>query len=94
MRFADELGVALRTVHYWASKGPPSEIVYLLDLMTALERPSYSLTEQKNHKIRRFVKSDLNRLLDVAGERRRKEVLDIIGEWFDEAVSLHGRETK
>lgn len=37
--FAAELGVALRTVHYWAHRGPPSEVSYLLDVLTSLELP-------------------------------------------------------
>lgn len=37
--FAVELGVATRTVHYWAHRGPPSEVGYLLDMLTNLELP-------------------------------------------------------
>lgn len=37
--FAKELGVTERTVHNWTSKGPPSEICYLIATMTSLEMP-------------------------------------------------------
>ncbi|CAM2790380.1 hypothetical protein JHFBIEKO_4910 [Methylobacterium mesophilicum] len=37
--FASEIGVTERTVHNWASKGPPAEIRYLIDTMTSLEMP-------------------------------------------------------
>ncbi|MET3415039.1 hypothetical protein [Methylobacterium sp. 1030] len=37
--FATEIGVTERTVHNWTSKGPPSEICYLIETMTSLEMP-------------------------------------------------------
>ncbi|MGU3660890.1 hypothetical protein [Methylobacterium fujisawaense] len=89
VKFANELGVALRTVHYWASKGPPSEIVYLLDLMAVHKNPSYSMADLENGEIKRIVKSELDRLLAMAGDLRRKELFEIVDEWFGENVALH-----
>jgi transcriptional regulator with XRE-family HTH domain len=39
LAFAQELGVGARTVQSWAKDGPPSEVSYLLDLLSESEMP-------------------------------------------------------
>ncbi|MDV2987239.1 UNVERIFIED_CONTAM: hypothetical protein Q9R58_23280 [Methylobacteriaceae bacterium AG10] len=83
--FASEIGVALRTVHYWASKGPPSEVAYLLDLMAAHELPFGLLSGSDRTSIERSLEAELNRLLTAAGDSRREEVITAIEKWLSES---------
>jgi transcriptional regulator with XRE-family HTH domain len=84
VEFAEEIGVALRTVHYWASKGPPSEVAYLLDLLAAYELPFGPPSEDGRVPIQRPLETQLNRLLAAAGDSRRDEAIDAIERWLIE----------
>lgn len=84
VEFAGEIGVALRTVHYWASKGPPSEVAYLLDLMAAHELPFGLHFEDRSAPIQRPLEIELNRLLAAAGDSRREEAIDAIERWLSQ----------
>ncbi len=85
VEFAREIGVALRTVHYWASKGPPSEVAYLLDLMATHELPFGFLSDSDRASIERPLEAELNRLLTAAGDSRREEVMSTIEKWLSES---------
>ncbi|WP_407525750.1 hypothetical protein [Methylobacterium oryzisoli] len=82
VEFASEIGVGLRTVHYWASKGPPSEVAYLLDLMDTHELPFGPLAINEENSIERPLEAELSRLLVAAGDKRREEFLQIIEKWL------------
>lgn len=81
--FATELGVALRTVHYWASDGPPKEIAHLLDILTITEMP-FGPMGADPAAFRRAVEAELERLLSTLLPERRGEFLDVLSTWVDE----------
>lgn len=85
VEFAREIGVSLRTVHYWSSKGPPSEVAYLLDLMAAHELPFGFLSDSDRASIERPLEAELNRLLTAAGDSRREEVMSAVEKWLSES---------
>lgn len=81
--FAAELGVALRTVHYWASDGPPNEVAYLLDLLTITEMPFGPPMDADPAAFRRAVGTELERLLSSLLPERRGEFLDVLRAWTE-----------
>ncbi|MCJ2141549.1 hypothetical protein [Methylobacterium sp. E-066] len=81
--FASEIGVSLRTVHTWASSGPPGEIVYLLDLLTRQEQP-LGTAGTAGGEFRRAVEAELGRLSADAGRRNLEaEFLNLVGRWLE-----------
>ncbi|WP_345822106.1 hypothetical protein ABC766_10125 [Methylobacterium fujisawaense] len=85
--FAAEVGVSLRTVRYWASQGPPTEIAYLLNMVAARELPFGTQVEEAP--LDQALREELERLLYAAGTDRREELLEIIEDWLFQARRKH-----
>lgn len=81
--FAEENGVALRTVHNWAASGPPPGIERLLDLMMLVERPFDAPHRDPGpDAFRRSVLGELDRLAEAAGPDRRDTLVQSIQDWL------------
>ena len=78
--FAAELGVALRTVHYWASDGPPNGIAQFLDVLTITEMP-FGPAGADPAAFRRAVEAEMERLLSTLVPEREGEFLDVLSTW-------------
>lgn len=83
VEFAGEIGVSLRTVHYWASGGPPSEIAYLLDLMVVRELPFGVGNADDTNAMKRTLETELDRLYEAAEAGRRFEFIDTVEAWIE-----------
>lgn len=82
--FALETGKSLRTIHYWASNGPPTEVAYLLDLLTAWELPfgpAAGLDDRVG--FARAIENQLDRLLELAAPSQRAEFLRYVAIWSE-----------
>lgn len=82
--FALETGKSLRAIHYWASHGPPSEVVYLLDLLTAWELP-FGPAAGRDDEVgfARAIENQLDRLLALAAPSQRAEFLRYVAIWSE-----------
>lgn len=78
---AAELGVSLRTVHYWASNGPPNEVALLMDMLTVLEQPFGPAASGDATSFPRAVEAELDRLLSVTEPSRHGDFLRIVDSW-------------
>lgn len=90
--FASEIGVTERTVHNWASKGPPAEIRYLIDTMTSLEMPFGPQVETARDlaAAKAFARSAtlvMNQLAERAARTGAgREFVDAVRIWIDQAT--------
>lgn len=87
--FASEVGVTERTVHYWASKGPPAEIAYLVDILTTVEMPfgpHVDLVDDPSAAMAfaQAAAKVMDRLADRAAHRgAKREFVDAVRLWID-----------
>lgn len=94
--FAAEIGVAPRTVHYWADRGPPNEIAYLLDMLALVELPfgpNVSVSDSciSSQTFSKRVELVVDRLVGVAVENGRlvefkKALRDWVEANFDDST--------
>ncbi|GJD85327.1 hypothetical protein [Methylobacterium haplocladii] len=88
--FASEIGVVERTVHYWASRGPPAEIVYLLDVLADLEMPFGPMSDiaddaSATEGFKRTAVKVVERLAYLAALRgAEQEFIETLRLWLDE----------
>ena len=98
--FASEIGVTERTVHNWASKGPPAEIRYLIDTMTSLEMPFGPQVEVARDlaSAKAFARSAtmvMNQLAERAARTGAgPEFVDAVRLWIDQATDQGGSEPR
>ncbi|GLS73474.1 hypothetical protein GCM10007890_54890 [Methylobacterium tardum] len=81
--FAAEIGVAERTVHDWARQGPPTVVVYLLDLLTKHDLP-LGPPDSGDESLKAAIDGQLHRLLASCREEFRPEILQLITDWVDQ----------
>src|SRR4051812_5309831 len=93
--FATETGKSLRAVHNWASAGPPSEVIHLLDMLTLWELPfGPSNNSDEALVFSRAVERELDRLLALAGPARREEFIHTIFEWATQKTAIDTPHTR
>ncbi|MBY0296762.1 MULTISPECIES: hypothetical protein [Methylobacterium] len=79
--FAAEIGVAVRTVHDWARIGPPSDVSYLLDVLTMYELP-LGPAGTCGEGLDLAVRCQLDRLQAAVSPEAREEFLQSMGRWL------------
>ncbi|MGU3404920.1 hypothetical protein [Methylobacterium brachiatum] len=93
-QFAAEIGCTRRTVSIWASKGPPTHIAYLLDLLTVLELPfGSSVQSWQQNAESESVSKTLDRLMsDESDPELRMAFLLQVHEWLQTYIPDPRRE--
>lgn len=81
--FAAEIGVALRTVHYWASNGPPNEIAFLLDVLTIVEQPFGPVAGRDSTSFARAIEAEMDRLFTMVEVSHRTDFVYAAARWID-----------